>query len=140
MDTALRLENMTRAIYNERGPQFVHPGQWAILRYVASRPGANVCDVAVFLGITHAPSSRAVSALIKKGLLSRLTDQADRRVRRLIATERGNALLRGDPLNRLAQALEELDEDQRRQLDDTLQALMRRLKTDQICPLQAGSR
>ena len=79
------LEQTARAVYESRGPKAVHPGQWAVLRYLAraGRQARTVGGVATFLGVTHAPASRAVAALARKELVTVKTDAEDRRVRRI---------------------------------------------------------
>jgi DNA-binding MarR family transcriptional regulator len=97
-----------------RGLQFAHglnPAQWDALRYLAransySRtPGA----LAQFLGTTKGTASQTINALEKKGLLTRRADPDDKRVRRMVLTDEGEALLSRDPLNCLDIAVRKLD-------------------------------
>ena len=67
------LEQTARAVYEARGPKAIHAGQWAVLRYLAraGRQARTVGGVATYLGVTHAPASRAVASLARKDLRDR---------------------------------------------------------------------
>jgi DNA-binding MarR family transcriptional regulator len=92
-----RIQRMTRGLQYAHG---LNPAQWDALRYVArvnsySRtPGA----LAQFLGTTKGTASQTIAALEKKGLLTLCADPADKRVRRIVLTVDGEALLARDPL------------------------------------------
>jgi DNA-binding MarR family transcriptional regulator len=119
------LEQTARAVYEERGPKAIHAGQWAVLRYLAraGRQARSVAGVANYLGVTHAPASRAVAALVRKDFVSVRTDSEDRRVRRLDLTAAGRALLENDPVHRLTTAIEELGEHRQSEFAATLELL-----------------
>jgi DNA-binding MarR family transcriptional regulator len=123
------LEQTARAVYESRGPRAVHPGQWAVLRYLAraGRQARTVGGVATFLGVTHAPASRAVAALARKELVTVKTDAEDRRVRRIDLTAAGRALLDQDPVHRLTAAIEELDNRAQTEFAKTLETVYGRL-------------
>ncbi len=123
------LEQTARAIYDARGPKAVHPGQWAVLRYLASAPDKErtVSGVASYLGVTHAPASRAVAALARKHYVTVQSSKDDRRVRQIDLTETGAALLQNDPVNRLTSALDDLDEQRAREFAQTLEIIYDRL-------------
>ncbi|MBI1359821.1 MAG: MarR family transcriptional regulator [Alphaproteobacteria bacterium] len=127
------LEQTARAVYESRGPRAVHPGQWAVLRYLAraGRQARTVGGVAVYLGVTHAPASRAVAALARKELVTVRPDPEDRRVRRIDLTSAGRALLDQDPVHRLTSAIEGLDTRAQADFARTLEAVYAKLaKTD----------
>lgn len=109
------LEQTARAVYDDRGPKAVHPGQWAVLRYLAraGRQARTVGGVADYLGVTHAPASRAVASLARKKLVEVEADTEDRRVRRIDLTETGRKLLEKDPVHRLTAVIESLSEAER---------------------------
>lgn len=97
-----------------RGLQFAHglnPAQWDALRFFAransySRtPGG----LALFLGTTKGTASQTINALDKKGLLTSTPDPTDKRIRRIVLTAEGTALLARDPLNCLDDAVCRLD-------------------------------
>jgi DNA-binding MarR family transcriptional regulator len=123
------LEQTARAIYDARGPRAVHPGQWAVLRYLASADGKSrtVSGVANYLGVTHAPASRAVAALARKKFVTVESSKEDRRVRQIDLTETGRALLQKDPVNRLTSAIDELDESRQQEFAKTLEIIYDRL-------------
>ena len=123
------LEQTARAVYDARGPRAIHAGQWAVLRYLAraGRQARTVGGVAPYLGVTHAPASRAVSSLARKDLVTVRADPEDRRVRRIDLTAAGRALLDHDPVHRLTAAIEGLSSDKQKELAITLEALYGRL-------------
>lgn len=123
------LEQTARAVYDARGPRAIHAGQWAVLRYLAraGRQARTVGGVATYLGVTHAPASRAVSSLARKDLVTVKADPEDRRVRRIDLTAAGRALLDHDPVHRLTAAIEDLSSEKQKDLAVTLEALYGRL-------------
>jgi DNA-binding MarR family transcriptional regulator len=123
------LEQTARAVYESRGPKAIHAGQWAVLRYLAraQRQARTVGGVAAYLGVTHAPASRAVAALARKNFVTVKADQEDRRVRRIDLTTSGKALLDHDPVHRLTAAIEALSATQQKELGSALESLYGRL-------------
>lgn len=83
--------------------------------------------VAAYLGVTHAPASRAVSSLARKHLVTICADPEDRRVRRIELTAAGRAMLDQDPVHRLTAAIEALSSEKQKDLAATLEALYGRL-------------
>jgi DNA-binding MarR family transcriptional regulator len=85
-----------------------------VLRFLgrAGRQARTVGGVAVYIGVTHAPASRAIAALARKGLVTVRADTEDRRVPRIELTSSGRALLDHDPVHRLSKAIEALPADQ----------------------------
>jgi DNA-binding MarR family transcriptional regulator len=124
-EIATLIEKTARAVYEERGPRAIHPGQWAVLRFLslAAHADRTVGGVAQFLGVTHAPASRAVAALARKELVRIATDPIDRRVRRIEITPIGRDLLVRDPVQRLAGAIGALDPRDRDALARVLETL-----------------
>lgn len=123
------LEQTARAIYGQRGRHAIHPGQWAVLRYLAAadRDARTVGGVATHLGVTYAPASRAVTALARKNLVNVKTDPSDRRVRVLDLTAAGREILKHDPACRLVTVIDSLPEDARKEFARSLQAIHDRL-------------
>jgi DNA-binding MarR family transcriptional regulator len=123
------LEQTARAIYESRGPRAIHAGQWAVLRYLAraSTQGRTVGGVATYLGVTHAPASRAVASLARKNYVTVKADIEDRRVRRIELTLAGKALLAHDPVHRLTTAIEGMSDSKQKDLAATLEVLHSRL-------------
>jgi DNA-binding MarR family transcriptional regulator len=86
-----------------------------------------VSDLAEHFGVSVPSMSRAVDALVKKKLVTRLEDPSDRRVRRVAITAKGKQLV--DTLLVVRQAgleafAETLGPAQRRKLDAAVDALM----------------
>jgi DNA-binding MarR family transcriptional regulator len=127
--TARLLEQTARAVYESRGPKAIHAGQWAVLRYLsrANREARTVGGVASYLGVTHAPASRAVAALARKHLVVVRADAEDRRIRRIELTPAGRTLLDQDPFHRLIGAIEALSAEKQREFAATLESLHGRL-------------
>ena len=123
------LEQTARAVYESRGPKAIHAGQWAVLRFLvrAQRQSRTVGGVAAYLGVTHAPASRAVAALARKQLVTVKADNEDRRIRRIELTASGRALLDHDPVHRLTAAIEMLSADKQKDFAAALEMLHGRL-------------
>jgi DNA-binding MarR family transcriptional regulator len=86
-----------------------------------------ITELAAILGVSVPSTSRAVDSLVKAGLLSRVEDSADRRVRRITITAKGKSLV--DAVLFVRQASMEafaagLTATQRRKLDAAIDALM----------------
>jgi len=80
-------------------------------------------EIAEHVGLSVAAAGRAVDALMRPGLVERHADADDRRVRRVVLTPAGRAMVeelaearRAD----LRQFVDELDAHERRRLDDAL--------------------
>jgi DNA-binding MarR family transcriptional regulator len=123
------LEQTARAVYEARGPKAIHAGQWAVLRYLAraGRQARTVGGVATYLGVTHAPASRAVASLARKDFVTVKADPEDRRVRRVDLTPAGRALLDHDPVHKLTAAIESLSNDKKKDFATVLEMLYARL-------------
>ena len=119
------LEQTARAIYESRGPRAIHAGQWAVLRYLARarKQERTIGGVATYLGVTHAPASRAVASLARKNYVTVKADTEDRRVRRIELTPAGRALLAHDPVHRLTAAIEGMSDSKQKDLAATLEVL-----------------
>jgi len=123
------LEQTARAVYDARGPKAIHAGQWAVLRYLAraGRQARTVGGVATYLGVTHAPASRAVASLARKEYVTVKPDPDDRRVRRVELTASGMAILEQDPVHKLTDAIDALSSEKRKDLATMLETLYARL-------------
>lgn len=123
------LEQTARAVYDARGPKVIHAGQWAVLRYLAraGRQARTVGGVATYLGVTHAPASRAVASLARKEYVTVNPDPEDRRVRRVELTASGMAILEQDPVHKLTDAIDALSSEKRKDLATMLETLYARL-------------
>lgn len=104
---AQTLARVLRALWGMGFSCGLNPAQWAALRYIAgAAPGP--CSVIAFArhhGTTKGTASQTITALEKKGLVTRVRDEGDRRSVRLRPTAVGLALLEHDPLNALTTAI-----------------------------------
>ncbi len=137
MASALLLEQLIRLVYPERGPQDMHPGQWAALRYLSrtNAEASTVAGLARYLGVTLGPASRAVSALVRKGLVRGERDMADKRSIRLSLTDAGSGLILQDPLQRLGGLIADLPDTQREAIVDGVRRLFAGLSDGHSAPI-----
>ncbi|MFC7291963.1 MarR family winged helix-turn-helix transcriptional regulator [Hirschia litorea] len=128
LDLAKLLEATARAVYDVRGPQHMHPGQWSVLRFLAGATEnlRDVNGVAAHLGVTQGPASRAIATLEMKGFAVGVVQENDRRKRRIHLTQAGQDLLKEDPILRLKNAIEGLDSE----AQNTLAAAMAEIYKD----------
>lgn len=122
---AALLEQTARAVYDKRGPQDIHPGQWSALRFFAraNRKARTVAGLSKYLGVTRGPASRAASALVRQGFILAEENAADRRSPIFTVTDAGCEALKDDPIRRLAAAISELDDDRKQGLAASLETL-----------------
>jgi DNA-binding MarR family transcriptional regulator len=64
--------------------------QWLALTRLDRRPGASQSELADMMEIEKAPVGRIIDRLEDKGWVERRTDPADRRIKRIYLTDRGN--------------------------------------------------
>jgi DNA-binding MarR family transcriptional regulator len=104
---ALLLHHVGRMLHNRSFSAGLNPAQWNALRYLASANAA-VCTVSAFAGhhmTSKGTASETFRSLAEKGLIVRLEDPEDRRVRIFRPTPDGRALLDDDPILALKAAL-----------------------------------
>jgi DNA-binding MarR family transcriptional regulator len=78
-------------------------GQWRVLVIVGERPeGATVSDIATRIGSELSPASRLVSRMARRGLVTLVKDEHDRRVTRVTLTKDGKTLRKTVLQRRLA--------------------------------------
>ena len=100
--------------------------QGAALRAVLRLGPVRVGALAEALGVSVATASRTVDSLAALGLVRRMGDPSDSRAVRVAATAKGRQeqrLRRRRFVRALERLLEELSEDERRQLADSLETL-----------------
>lgn len=68
--------------------------QFRVLGFVVKDPGMTGHELGECLGVSAPTASGLVDRLVEKGLLERVDDAADRRIRRLHITDSGMALTR----------------------------------------------
>ena len=125
------LDQLTRLA---RGLQFaagMNPAQWECLRFIgqANCYSRTPSAIATFLGTTRGTASQTIIALESKGYVRREKDAGDRRVCKLAVTEKGEALLRRDPLLTVCESAERLPAGVAEMMADGLEQL--------VCDLRA---
>ena len=112
---ALLMERAVRNIYEDKSSSAIQPLQWAILRYMASAAtsDARVATIAKYLGLHHAPVSRAVATLVKRGLIEKQPGRSDLRTAPFELTLKGRDLLKVDPILKIASQITLLPEGER---------------------------
>lgn len=98
---SILLERLARIIHNETHSQGLKPTQWEALRYIAraNRFSRNPGALTAYLGMTKGTVSQTLSALEKKGLITKTANREDKRAVNLALTSNGLDLLEKDPLS-----------------------------------------
>lgn len=120
-----RLLRLGRQLYRSEGSGDLTPAQQAALRYLAAanRFSRTVAGFARYHVTTESTASEIVTALDRRGLVTRTRWPEDRRRIRIDLTERGKELLDGDPVLEAADAIRDLPGIVRERLIDNLQEL-----------------
>ncbi len=128
LDSAIRLDRLTRLIRQASHAGGLVPAQWEALRFVsrASRHSRTPGATARYLGATKGTVSQSLSTLEKKGLIRRLVRPEGQRHTLLALTEAGLDILAQDPLAALAQDIAALDGKVQRRLARGLSELLER--------------
>jgi DNA-binding MarR family transcriptional regulator len=116
----------SRCFAEELKPLGIHPGEFALMRFVAAAEGQSQQALADRLGVPPSRMVAKVDALEEAGLVERRTVLADRRIRALHLTRQGRGLL--ERAAKIAVDYEgrlcaDLASDEREQLIDLLQKL-----------------
>jgi DNA-binding MarR family transcriptional regulator len=108
--TAIRLERLARLLRQSAHAEGLNPSQWDTLRYLtrASRHSRSVMAVGAFLGSTKGTTSQTLSALRRKGLVTRGKNPREPKQDMVALTPKGTALMENDPLKGLAGDIESL--------------------------------
>ncbi|MEF2552071.1 MarR family transcriptional regulator [Aurantimonas sp. A2-1-M11] len=132
-ELASQLEQIARRLHSQGYASKLFPAQWAALRYIHSAPVhlRTAIDLARFQGLASGAVARTVRTLITKGYVTKRGSVGRGRAEELGLTERGRALLKKDPLQRIAAALETLDEASRESLAHNLDIVIRSTRPDQ---------
>lgn len=116
----------SRCFAEELKPLGIHPGEFALMRFVAASEGQSQQALADRLGVPPSRMVAKVDALEEAGLVERRTDPADRRIRELHLTRKGRGLLGRAAqiaIDYEGQLCAPLDQKEREQLIDLLQKL-----------------
>ena len=124
--TAEVLSYVSHKIYLAGFSHGLKPAQWVALRYFSAiNPTAStVTDFARQIGCTKGTASRTVNHLIRRGLLQKRDNPADKRSHFLEMTENGTAYLQRDPIELLEADLYKLSEEDRVTLQTALVRLL----------------
>lgn len=126
-------------LWSAAGGAGLNPAQAQVLRLLATRPaGLRPKDIAAHLGVSGPSTADTLSALIRKGMVSREADPVDGRSAQVRATTEGvrigATILASE--SQVAAALETLSPAAREQLLLTQIALIRNLQHAGAIPLQ----
>lgn len=118
-----RLERLARGGVAVEG---LNPAQWEALRYLvrANRFSRTPAALADYVGSTRGTISQTLIALEQKGLAVRSASARDGRSVELALTRRGEAVLKQDPLLRLAKDIVTGTDDDPAKLVSMLQAVL----------------
>ena len=95
METVPRVMRALRLAMATLEPPTLTVPQFRTLHFVHTHAGPSLSATAEFLGLTLPSSSKLVDQLVRRGLLARDDDAADRRRMTLRLTNKGDALLQG---------------------------------------------
>ena len=118
-----RLARLMRAGEHEGG---LNPAQWEALRYLsrANRFSNSPIALTRFLGSSKGTISQTLKALERKGYITKSPRENEGRSICLALTEKGNDVLKSDPLSELFKSLDELGGKTRRRLSKGLAELL----------------
>ena len=97
----------------------------------------SVKDVAEMLGISLPAASRAVDSLVRRGLAERAEDPADRRMKQVRTSRKGDRLVERLVVARISsfeRLLEGFTTTERRKLGDALDEIVARPEIARLCP------
>lgn len=125
-DALVLLERLARLLQNDAHREGLKPTQWEALRFLgrANRFSRSPGAVTAYLGMTKGTVSQTLTALERKGLISKVAVPADRRNVRIELTRKSRALLKKDPLVDLETAAQRLKTGQRADLRVLLSNLL----------------
>lgn len=84
----LGMRTLKSGMRNSR-PSYLSVPQFRVLAFVKHHEGASLSDAAEHIGLTLPSMSKAVDAMVKRGLIERKTSEEDRRRMTLALTEAG---------------------------------------------------
>lgn len=126
------MERLARILLNDSHAGGLKPTQWEALRYLsrANRFSRSPGAVTAYLGVTKGTVSQTLSALERKGLITKATDQADRRGVQINLTRQGAKMLQHDPAISIETATRQMTAIDRAQLSASLEGVVLRLLRD----------
>ncbi len=123
---ALLMEQLVRGTYSGKRSSAIQPLQWSILRYLneVSIDATDITSIGNYVGVTTAPVSRAVSTLERRGLVAKGEHPLSRRSVSVAITEKGRAALQEDPILKIAERINLLNQKEKESLVESLRQLM----------------
>lgn len=103
--------------------------EWRVVAALGTQPNMSAKEIAAYTSMEKMPVSRAISRLVKAGLLAQITSPEDRRSTILNLTEEGNRIYQEIVplvLEREAFLLSALNSEEREQLDALMEKLLKR--------------
>ncbi|GAC27333.1 MarR family winged helix-turn-helix transcriptional regulator [Brumicola pallidula] len=100
--------------------------QWAVLRYfaLANRFSRTPSAFAAFHATTRGTASQTIKSLEKKGYLTRIRSDSDRRSIQLVLTEKARDILANDPFESLVRAADSLPQNMQGHFANALQRML----------------
>jgi DNA-binding MarR family transcriptional regulator len=109
------------------------------LHFLRHHGNAGVSDLGEHLGVSNAASSQMVERLVEEGLLERVEDQEDRRMKKISLTEKGLDVLK-DSINARLSWIEDLAQEfnpeEKDQITTAIQIMIDKVRELYPCPEQ----
>ncbi|MBF0560946.1 MAG: MarR family transcriptional regulator [Alphaproteobacteria bacterium] len=120
------LEQVVRIAHGRAFAHGLNPAQWTALRYCAqaNESSRTVSAFARYHATSRGTASQTISALVRKGYLTRVPGPGRGASHRLSVTLEGTRLLVSDPVNQLITGIQALPEEKGYLLAETLEGLL----------------
>lgn len=109
------------------------------LHFLRHHGNAGVSDLGEHLGVSNAASSQMVERLVEEGLLERVEDQEDRRMKKISLTDKGLSVLK-DSINARLSWIEDLAQEfnpeEKDQITTAIQIMIDKVRELYPCPDQ----
>lgn len=127
--TAEVMEQIALMSYGQGYSDGLRPAQWAALRYFdrSETPARTVGRFAQHNMVTPGSASQTIQTLVKRGMLVRIPAEHDRRSHRVDLTERGKTAISSDPIERLVDAIKNLDGGDGVKLADLMASILQKM-------------
>lgn len=122
---AALIERMVRQAYGSRVSAEIQPLQWSIVRYISRTPKerCTLSWITSYLGLTHAPVSRAIKKLIERGVVVQSNNPDDARSNILELTSAGSEVAKSDPLFRMVECIRQLPSKDRKRFRELVRTV-----------------
>jgi DNA-binding MarR family transcriptional regulator len=118
--------HLGRMASGDRLDEKLTTAQWAVLRYfaLANRFSRTPSAFAAFHATTRGTASQTIKSLEKKGYLTRMRSDSDRRSIQLVLTEKARDILANDPFESLVRAADSLPQNMQGHFANALQRML----------------